>query len=96
MSKSTKRAREIVREVATYHGLGDTDVMGHNKARRFVRARFEAMWRIRDELGWSYPEIGSFFGYPDHAAAMNGVKRFEEMLDTEEGLAERLAPPVAA
>lgn len=70
------RDKRIMREVAQAHRVSVDDMIGPRKHRVVYQARREAMARIRDELGFSFPKIGRLFNR-DHTsvlAACRGIK----------------------
>lgn len=63
---------EPFRRIAAEHRVGLDAVRGRGRGASVHRAR-AAMWRyLRTRLGWSYPDIGNFFGR-DHATVMSAV-----------------------
>lgn len=66
------RVDEIVRRTAISYGLSVEDLLGRSRSKMIVRARKEAMKAVY-ELGFSYPEVGRFFGR-DHTTVMYLVK----------------------
>lgn len=75
----------IIREVADHHKLGFVELMRMtNRTRRVAHVRFEAYYRIRNEMeiaGYppSFSQIARWFGGVDHTSIMHGLNRFEEM-----------------
>ena len=54
-------AHAIIREVAAAHGLSPDQLLERCRKPARVLARRDAMRRVRDELGYSYPKIGQLF-----------------------------------
>lgn len=54
-------------------GITTDQLMGRSSARLIAHARQDAMRRIREALGYSYPRIGRFFGR-DHTTVVHGVR----------------------
>lgn len=82
-------ANEIIEGVAVKHGLSVKDLKGPSLIRKIAYARFEAMWTLRQQPApqwkggahrYSLPQIGRMFGNRDHTTAMNGVKRWAQMM----------------
>lgn len=65
----TPAAKTIIRDVAREHGVSFDDILGPSRNRNVVRPRREAMHRIRQELGYSYPKIGRLFNR-DHSTVL--------------------------
>jgi hypothetical protein len=63
----------IILEVARKYGLEPRHLVGPSHRKAFIAARYEAMARIRDELGYSYPQIGQIFGGRNHTTVMYAV-----------------------
>jgi len=64
-----KTARNIIAEVATEHKVRAAEMLGPRRWGYLIKPRHEAMKRIRDELGYSYPLIGRIFAR-DHATVI--------------------------
>jgi chromosomal replication initiator protein len=79
-SRSTgrKRAKAIIDEVALYWDVSSEDLLGPCRARDFTTPRFEAMHRMREELGFSYPHIGRVFNR-DHTSVLHGIRRWKAL-----------------
>lgn len=77
----TKRRmmRDVAEEAAREYGVDLGQIRSRARSRAVVRARQEAMRRIRDEMGRTYPEIGQWFGL-DHTTVIHGVRRARERL----------------
>jgi len=81
MDLSPVSMTSIVARVAAAHRLPVADLMGRNKSRRYVLARHEAMWRIR-QVTWAdgvtprytLPQIGRYFDR-DHTTVIAACKR---------------------
>ena len=86
--------RDIIDQVAAAHRLTRADLIGSSKKARLVAARWEAIRRIRSELGYSLPKIGRLFGM-DHTSVLyatghrspsqiaSGRKRLEKAAPTD-------------
>ena len=71
------RAKLIIAEVATKHGLSVAEIMGGQPGsarRRFSWPRQEAMVRLRDETLLSTPQIARALGLKDHSTVLAGFK----------------------
>lgn len=85
----TKMTRkEIIEAVARRHDMTPDELCGPQRSQRYARARWEAMWWMRQQGRWSLPQIGQALGKRDHTTVMHGLRRYEELL--REGEA---APP---
>ena len=70
----------IVDDIAREHGIKSEDLLGRSRRMMYVRPRHFAMFRIREELGWSYPRIAKFFG-KDHSSIFYALKKLRERDD---------------
>lgn len=64
----------IVNEVSAKTGVAVSDILGPNRERHVVLARYEALYRTAVETTMSYFAIGRRFNR-DHATIMHGIKR---------------------
>lgn len=69
---------KIKREVGRKYGVTTKELEGPSRERRILRARFEAMGRVRKETSCSYPEIGYYFGRRDHTTVIYACRRYEK------------------
>ena len=68
------RARQIISEVAQKHDLSVEGLLERRRYPGLVRARWEAMWRLRDETTLSLPEIAQRLGLADHTTVLYGIR----------------------
>lgn len=79
----SRRITQIIAEVAERHDMAPAEIVGPMRWKRHCRARYEAMWLARQEVGrdgkqlYSMAEIGRVFGR-DHTTVMNSLRRHEE------------------
>lgn len=76
---------QIVHEVAKKHGLTYRDLMSRSRFREIVTARYEAFYRIRNEVQiqgepMSFPQIGRRFGGMDHTTVLHGYRKHKATL----------------
>lgn len=74
----------IIDEVCEKHGVTKEMMLSKTRKHKISHARFEAMYRMRNEIKisgepMSYFRIKHVFGN-DHATVIHGIKRFEEMM----------------
>lgn len=65
----------IIKHMAFKHGLPVSAIYGKGRSKPVVIARHEAMYRMRSQLGYSFPLIGKILGGRDHATVLNGVQK---------------------
>jgi chromosomal replication initiation ATPase DnaA len=72
--------RAIVEQVAHQHGLVAEQLIGASRLGPIVKARHEAMYRLRNETKLSAPQIARALGRTDHSTVLWGVKRHAERI----------------
>lgn len=70
----------IMREVSEKHEMTIRQMKGDSRKIRFVKARQEAAYRLRLELGYSLPQIGRLLGKRDHTTILHAIRRHEKNL----------------
>lgn len=75
---------EIKAEVAAKHGVTINDLESQTRNQMICLARFEAMWRCRQETIASLPQIGRSFGNRDHTTVLHGIRRHQARIDAGE------------
>jgi chromosomal replication initiation ATPase DnaA len=84
----TRKAREIVAEVAKSHGFTFDDMIGPRRFREISLARQEAVWACRQvrradgSQRYSLPFLGHLLNR-DHTSILNAERRHAERLDAE-------------
>lgn len=71
--KTPVTADGILNQTASKHGLKVSDLKSQSRIRFVLNARNEAMKELREQLGYSYAEIGRVFG-KDHSTVMNALR----------------------
>ncbi len=79
---------EIQRRVSEYYNIRLSDMVGPKRLRSFARPRQVAMYLAKQLTSRSLPEIGRRFGGRDHTTVMHGVRRIEELKQTDGQIAE--------
>ena len=73
------RTMDIIREVATEHGLRVCDVIGPRRMKRLVSARFKAIYRVANERpDLSLPAIAKIFGNRDHTSILHALRAYAD------------------
>jgi len=80
------RWRRILTEVAVKHRIAVVDLTSPRRDRPSVRARHEAMWRMRTETPMSLPDIGRRLGGRDHTTIMHGIAKYQAQIDAGEAV----------
>lgn len=79
---------EIQRIVSDYYNIRLSDIIGPKRLRSYARPRQVAMYLCKQLTSRSLPEIGRRFGGRDHTTVMHGVRRIEELKNTDGQIAE--------
>ena len=79
---------EIQRRVSEHYNIRLSDLIGPKRLRAFARPRQIAMYLSKQLTSRSLPEIGRRFGGRDHTTVMHGVRRIEELKETDSQMAE--------
>ncbi|MEM8979204.1 MAG: chromosomal replication initiator protein DnaA [Pseudomonadota bacterium] len=81
---------EIQRLVCEHYNIRMSDIQGPKRLRSYARPRQVAMYLAKQMTSKSLPEIGRRFGNRDHTTVMHGVRRIEELAQTDSQLADDL------
>ena len=79
---------EIQKRVAAHFNIRLGDMHSARRARNVARPRQVAMYLAKQLTSRSLPEIGRKFGGRDHTTVMHGVKRVEQLRETDATFAE--------
>jgi len=79
---------EIQRKVAEHYNIRLADMVGPKRLRNIARPRQVAMYLAKSLTLRSLPEIGRRFGGRDHTTIMHGVKRIDELIQTDSQLSD--------
>ncbi|MDK3017703.1 chromosomal replication initiator protein DnaA [Pseudodonghicola flavimaris] len=79
---------EIQRKVSEYYNIRLSDIIGPKRLRSYARPRQVAMYLCKQLTSRSLPEIGRRFGGRDHTTVMHGVRRIEELRNSDGQIAE--------
>jgi chromosomal replication initiator protein len=81
---------EIQRHVSEHYNIRLSDMIGPKRVRTFARPRQVAMYLCKQLTSRSLPEIGRRFGGRDHTTVMHGVRRIDELRNSDAQIAEDL------
>jgi chromosomal replication initiator protein len=81
---------EIQRKVAEHYNIRLSDMIGPKRVRTIARPRQIAMYLAKTMTTRSLPDIGRRFGGRDHTTIMHGVRKVEELRDSDPQLSEDL------
>ncbi|WP_412507733.1 chromosomal replication initiator protein DnaA [Roseovarius sp. SYSU LYC5161] len=81
---------EIQRKVSEHYAIRLSDMLGPRRPRNLARPRQIAMWLCKNMTSRSLPEIGRKFGKRDHTTIMHGIRKIEELRQTDSQVADDL------
>jgi chromosomal replication initiator protein len=79
---------EIQRKVAEHFNIRLSDMIGPKRVRTIARPRQIAMFLSKELTSRSLPEIGRRFGGRDHTTIIHGVRKVEELRESDPQFAE--------
>ncbi len=79
---------DIQRKVAEHYNIRMAEMSSARRARAVARPRQVAMFLAKRLTSRSLPEIGRKFGNRDHTTVLHGVRRIEELIQSDMTLAE--------
>ena len=71
--------RRILYEVAQKHGITPRDILGSSRYKPVVLARREVIWRMRQELKFSFPRIAMYLGRDHTTILYNHAQHVAQM-----------------
>lgn len=80
--------KRVVEEISQHTGIPEWRIVSKARQRDVVRARFWAIWRMRQETKLSLPQIGALFDL-DHTSILNAIRRHEERMENENVIGEQ-------
>ena len=84
-------AESIQRAVAEKYNVGLADLLGKRRTANVAQARGLAMYLCRRLTGYSFPEIGAFFGGRDHSTVIHAHKTVAERITQDNAFAAVVA-----
>ena len=82
VNSSKSRMTAVIRETAEKHGLTEKELMAATRKVNVVKARQEAIYRIRHEVQKSMSEIGRFFN-KDHTTILHALEKHVERIKAD-------------
>lgn len=79
--KVAHKGNLIIKEVALKHRVSPSAMKGEGRSKELVRARWEAIYRMREECGYSFPRIGQHLGGRDHTTILYGYRKYLKLLE---------------
>ncbi|MEL6959544.1 MAG: chromosomal replication initiator protein DnaA [Pseudomonadota bacterium] len=81
---------EIQRKVSEHYDIRLSDMLGPKRTRSLARPRQVAMWLCKQLTTRSLPEIGRKFGKRDHTTIMHGIRKIDELRQSDSQIADDL------
>lgn len=81
---------EIQRKVSEHFDIRLSDMLGPKRTRSLARPRQMAMWLCKQLTSRSLPEIGRKFGKRDHTTIMHGVRKIDELRQSDSQISDDL------
>lgn len=81
---------EIQRRVSEHYNIRIAELVGPKRSRVFARPRQVAMFLCKELTQRSLPEIGRKFGKRDHTTIMHGIRKIDELRQSDHQIAEDL------
>ena len=80
------KAAHIIDAVAEWEGVPAKHIRGPSRLRQIARARFIAIYIIRETTGMSLQDIARQFSYREHGSVLHAVKQVEEEMTVDSSL----------
>lgn len=88
--KKNVAIKEIVKIVADFYNLEDTEIYEKTRRKEIVKARQVVMYLLREDFNISYPLIGQKLGGKDHTTVIHSHLKIKTDLKTDQGLVQDL------
>lgn len=82
---------DILKAVSEHYSLRMSDLLSPRRARAVARPRQMAMYLSKVLTSCSLPDIGRKFGGRDHTTIIHGIRKIEELLQSDNGLQADIA-----
>ena len=73
----------IIREIATYYSLTESDIRGQNRSKGTTNARQIAMYLMRTLTSLSLKDIGAQFEDRNHSTVLSSIKKVEDQIKSD-------------
>ncbi len=74
-----EKAEIIIAKVATFYGMANKDIRGKCRQRELVKARWIAMYFIRQQTDFTLKTIGDMFGR-DHTTVIHALETIKDIM----------------
>ena len=80
------RAEQIIEAVSKFYEIEKDKLLGKSRTKEVAEARQIAMYLLRDELNFSYTNIGERLGGRDHTTVLHAIEKISKELEENEKL----------
>jgi chromosomal replication initiator protein len=88
--KKATTPKDIIRNVASFYGVSDADLVNKSRKQEFVKPRQVAMYLMRKEIRSSFPSIGTWLGGRDHTTAMYAFEKISESVEQDRTIEQEI------
>lgn len=88
--KKATTPKDIIRNVASFYGVSDADLVNKSRKQEFVKPRQVAMYLMRKEIRSSFPSIGTWLGGRDHTTAMYAFEKISESIEQDRTIEQEI------
>ncbi len=88
--RPARSASSVIDIVAQHFNITPDDIIGKVRKKTIVRPRQIAMFLLREELTYSYPEIGAHCGGRDHTTVIHACRKIEKELIADAALKDTI------
>lgn len=74
------RPNQIIAEVCREYGITRDEILSQRRDRKFSYPRRKCYYRMRTELGLSYPRIAELMKRKNHTSVLHGIGRYYDAL----------------
>ena len=74
-----EKADLIIAKVATFYGMANNDIRGKCRQKELVKARWIAMYFIRQQTDFTLKTIGDMFGR-DHTTVIHALETIKDIM----------------
>jgi len=79
LRQQIEKAETIISKVAAFYGMANSDIRGKCRKKEFVKARWIAMYYIRQQTDFTLNTIGDMFGR-DHTTVIHALETIKDIM----------------
>lgn len=81
---------KIIETVVKFYDIHLNDMVQRSRKKNLVKPRQVAMYLLREELGYSYPNIGEKFGDRDHTTIIHACEKIRNAVNNNKELTQEI------